>query len=104
VTFSVGQRNKEIGIRKVLGASVTGIVLLVSKDLIKPVALAFLIAAPLSWYALHRWLEGFAYRTPVSVWILCGAGLLAIAIAMLTVGLRAIQAARTNPAKSLKTE
>jgi putative ABC transport system permease protein len=104
VTFSVGQRNKEIGIRKVLGASVTGIVLLVSKDLIKPVALAFLIAAPLSWFALHRWLEGFAYRTPVSIWILCGAGLLAIAIAMLTVGLRAMQAARTNPAKSLKTE
>lgn len=104
VTFSVGQRNKEIGIRKVLGASVTGIVLLVSKDLIKPVALAFLIAAPLSWFALHRWLAGFAYRTPVSIWILCGAGLLAIAIAMLTVGLRAIQAARTNPAKSLKTE
>jgi putative ABC transport system permease protein len=104
VTFSVGQRNKEIGIRKVLGASVTGIVLLVSKDLIKPVALAFLIAAPLSGFALHRWLEGFAYRTPVSIWILCGAGLLAIAIAMLTVGLRAMQAARTNPAKSLKTE
>jgi putative ABC transport system permease protein len=104
VTFSVGQRNKEIGIRKVLGASVTGIVLLVSKDLIKPVALAFLIAAPLSGFALHRWLEGFAYRTPVSIWILCGAGLLAITIAMLTVGLRAMQAARTNPAKSLKTE
>jgi len=104
VTFSVGQRNKEIGIRKVLGASVTGIVLLVSKDLIKPVALAFLIAAPLAWYALHRWLEGFAYHTPVSFWILAGAGLLAILIAVITVCLRAMQAARANPAKSLKTE
>jgi putative ABC transport system permease protein len=88
----------------VLGASVTGIVLLVSRDLIKPVALAFLIAAPLAWYALHRWLEGFAYHTPVSFWVLAGAGLLAVLIAGITVGLRAMQAARANPAKSLKTE
>ncbi len=104
VTFSVGQRNKEIGIRKVLGASETGIVLLISKDLIKPVALAFLIAAPLAWLALHRWLDGFAYHTPVNFWILAGSGLVAILIAMITVGLRAMQAARANPAKSLKTE
>jgi putative ABC transport system permease protein len=104
VTFSVGQRSKEIGIRKVLGASVAGIVLLVTRELIKPVALAFLIAAPLAWFALHRWLEGFAYHTPVRVWILGAAGLLAILIAMVTVGLRAMRAARANPAKSLKTE
>jgi putative ABC transport system permease protein len=104
VTFSVGQRNKEIGIRKVLGASVTGIVLLVSRDLIKPVAIAFLIAMPLAWVALHRWLEGFAYHTPVSLWVLAGAGLLATIIAAVTVGLRAMQAAAANPAKSLKTE
>jgi putative ABC transport system permease protein len=104
VTFSVGQRNKEIGIRKVLGASVKGIVLLVSRDLIKPVAIAFLIALPLAWVALHRWLEGFAYHTPVSLWVLAGAGLVAIIIAAVTVGLRAMQAAGANPAKSLKTE
>lgn len=104
VTFAVGQRTKEIGIRKVLGASVGGIVLLISKDLIKPVVVAILIATPLSWYAIHRWLQGFAYHTPVTVWIFPGAGALAVAIAMLTVGLRAVRAAHTNPARSLKAE
>ena len=104
VTFSVGQRTKEIGIRKVLGASVTGIVLLISKELIKPVVIAILIASPLAWYAMHRWLEGFAYRTPTGAWIFLGAGAIAVLIAMLTVSLRAIRAAQANPAKSLKTE
>jgi len=104
VTFSVGQRTKEIGIRKVLGASVGGIVALISWDLIKPVGIAILIATPVAWYAMQRWLEGFPYRVGIHLWIFLAAGLLAALIAMLTVGLRAMRAARANPSKSLRTE
>jgi putative ABC transport system permease protein len=104
VTFAVEQRTKEIGIRKVLGASVTGIVGLVSKDLIRPVVLAVLIATPIAWYILHRWLEEYAYRVSINVTIFMAAGLLALFIAVLTVSLRARRAARVPPAKSLRTE
>ena len=104
VTFNVGQRTKEIGIRKVLGASVGGIVLLVSKDLIKPVALAIVISTPLAWLAMHKWLEGFAYRVNIGIGIFAAAGLLAVSIAMLTVGLRAMRAARMNPTGALRND
>jgi len=104
VTFSVGQRTKEIGVRKVLGASVSSIVLLVSKELIKPVIIAVAISIPLAWYAMHRWLEGFAYRMQMNIWIFLAAGLIAALIAMITVGWRAARAAKANPIKSLRTE
>ena len=104
VTFAVEQRTKEIGIRKVLGASITGIVSLVSKDLIRPVILAVLIATPIAWYAMHRWLESFAYRVDINILVFAGAGVLALLIATITVCLQAIRAARTPPVKSLRTE
>ena len=104
VTFSIGQRRKEIGIRKVLGANVTGIVLLVSKDLVKLVVLSVLISTPLTWYIMSRWLQGFAYHMAIGIWIFLAAGALAIGIAMLTVGGKAIMAARANPVNSLRSE
>lgn len=104
VTFTVQQRTKEIGIRKVLGSGITGIVTLVSMNLIRPVILAILVATPLSWYAMNSWLEGFAYHIDISIWVFLGAGLLALLIAMITVCVRAIRAAMANPVKSLRTE
>jgi len=104
VTFAVEQRTKEIGIRRVLGASTTGIVSMVSKDLIRPVMLAILIATPIAWYILHKWLQEFAYRVSITVTVFAGAGLLALLIAVVTVGVRARRAARVPPAKSLRTE
>ncbi|MDP4248701.1 MAG: ABC transporter permease [Bacteroidota bacterium] len=104
VTFTTQQLTKEIGIRKVLGASVLNIVQLVSKDFLKLVALAALIALPVSWYAMHRWLTDFAYRIPLHWWVFVTAGSLSGLIALITLGIRAIQAARVNPVTSLHAE
>ena len=102
--FSAEQRTREIGIRKVLGASVSNVASLLSKDFIKLVLIALIIASPLAWFVMNKWLQGFAYRTPVSWWLFALAGLLAIIIALLTVSFQAIKAAIANPVKSLRTE
>jgi putative ABC transport system permease protein len=102
--FSAEQRNKEIGIRKVLGASVSGIVGLLSKDFLKLVIISFVIATPIAWWAMSKWLQAFVYRVPLSWWMFAMAGLVAVFIALFTVSSQAIKAALANPVKSLKTE
>jgi len=104
VTFIAEQRTKEIGIRKVLGASVNGIVQLLSKDFVKLVFIAFIISAPFAWWAMNKWLEDFAYRINISWWVFVLAAFIALAIALLTVSFQAIKAAIANPVKSLRTE
>ncbi|HRP54593.1 ABC transporter permease [Agriterribacter sp.] len=103
-TFSASQRIKEIGIRKVLGASVAGIVILLSKDFLKLVLIALCIAVPIAWYAMNKWLEDFAYRIELGGSVFIIAGITALAIALLTVSFQAIKAAVANPVKSLRTE
>ncbi|MBK7870051.1 MAG: ABC transporter permease [Saprospiraceae bacterium] len=102
--FTAEQRTKEIGIRKVLGASVTSLVTLLSTDFLKLVLISTLIAFPLGWWAMNQWLERFAYRIELSWWLFVIAGVLAVVIAMLTVSSQAIRAAVANPADSLKSE
>jgi putative ABC transport system permease protein len=102
--FATAQRTKEIGVRKVLGASVSNIVMLLSKDFIKLVVIALVIASPVAWYIMHTWLQDFAYRINISWWIFFAAGLLAVLIALATISFQAIRAAIANPAKSLRTE
>lgn len=103
-SYSTVQRTKEIGIRKVMGASVTNIVTLLSRDFLRLVAIAALIAFPLAWFAMNRWLEDFAYRTGVSWWVFVMAGVLAALIALFTISFQAVKAAVANPIKSLRTE
>lgn len=102
--LSINQRIKEIGIRKVVGASVTGIVFLLSKDYLKLVAIANLIAWPLAWYAMHKWLQNFAYRIEMSGWMFVMEGGLALIIALATVSWQAIRAATANPVEALRYE
>jgi hypothetical protein len=102
--FTAEKRTREIGIRKVLGASVAEIVTLLCKDFILLVLLAAIIASPVAWYFLHRWLENFAYRTSISWWVFLLSGAAAIAIALITVSGQAVKAARMDPVKSLRTE
>ncbi len=103
-TYAAQQRIKEIGIRKVLGASVTGIVAMLSKDFLKLVCIAAILAFPISWFAMNRWLQEFAYRIHIQWWIFVLAAVVAMLIALVTISFQAVKAAISNPARSLRTE
>ena len=102
--YSIQQRIKEIGIRKVLGASVMRITSELVKDFLKPVLIAAIIAVPIAWYAMNKWLQDFAYHVSIPWWIFLLAGIIAVLIALVTIGYQAIKAAVDNPVQSLRNE
>jgi len=101
---TVTERTKEIGVRKVLGSSVSGIVKLLSKDFIRLILVSLFIAGPIAWWMMRNWLQNFAYKVEINWWVFAIAGFTAIGIALLTVSFQAIKAAIANPVKSLRTE
>ena len=103
-SYAAERRIKEIGIRKVMGASINSIVTLLSKHFFRLVLIANLIAWPLAWFAMHRWLQDYAYRIPISWWVFVASGVLALGIALLTVSILAVRAAVANPVKALRSE
>ena len=103
-SYTILQRKKEIGIRKVNGATITQILSLLNQDFVKWVGLAFVIAVPISWFAMNKWLEGFAYKTSMSWWVFALAGIIALAIALLTVSWQSFRAAMMNPVEVLRDE
>lgn len=103
-TFTAQQRTKEIGIRKALGASITGIIALLSRDFLKLVIIGIVIASPIAWWTMDKWLAEFAYKIDIAWWVFAAAGLLAILIALLTVSFQSVKAALMNPVKSLRSE
>ncbi|MEP7237015.1 MAG: FtsX-like permease family protein, partial [Ferruginibacter sp.] len=103
-SFMAVQKTKEVGIRKVLGASVQNIIFLFSKEFLLLIGIAFVIAAPLAYYFMHEWLQDFIYRVNISWWVIALAGLIAIVVALITISFKAIKAAVANPVKSLRSE
>jgi putative ABC transport system permease protein len=103
-TLIVVKRTKEIGIRKVLGASVSNIVGMLSKDFLKLILIAALVAFPIAWWGLHKWLEDFVFRIGIAWWIFILAGVVTALVAFLTLSMQAVKAANANPVKSLRTE
>ena len=103
-TLVVVRRTKEIGIRKVLGADTGRLVTMLSKDFVVLVIVASLVAFPIAWWALNRWLQDFAYRIDISWWIFIAAAALALVVTLVTISVQAIKAALMNPVKSLRTE
>ena len=104
VTYMAEQRTKEIGVRKVLGASISNVIIMLSKDFLKLVLIAAIIAFPIAWWAMHTWLQQFAYRISISWWIFIVAGIAALLIGLITVSFQAVKAAVANPVDSLRSE
>jgi len=102
--YMAQNRQKEISVRKVLGASVSNLTTLLSKDFLMLVLISFLIASPIAWYGMHVWLQNYTYRIHIQIWVFIAAGLLTMIIALATVSFQSIKAALTNPIKSLKNE
>jgi ABC-type antimicrobial peptide transport system permease subunit len=103
-TYMAENRIKEIGVRKVLGASVMSITTLLSKDFLKLIIISIIIATPIAWWAMHSWLNNYTYKVDIEWWVFIAAGLLSVTIALVTVSYQAIKAATSNPVKSLRSE
>jgi putative ABC transport system permease protein len=104
VAFSAERRMKEIGIRKILGSTSMGIVYLLSSDFTKMVLISIFLALPISYFMTKKWLDNFAYKTPLELWYFIGAGLIALLIAWITIGMQTIKASRINPTQCLRDE
>jgi putative ABC transport system permease protein len=103
-SFMAAQRLKEVGIRKVLGATVGSIIYLFTREFMLLIGIAFLIAAPIAWYFVHQWVQQYAYRIPISGWVFVAGGMSALLIAMATVSYQAMRAAISNPVEGLRSE